>query len=69
MRWWTKSLLLKKMRELLSIGDTVTKEKYELLKSLNLLEDSTFDFALAGGILVVLLLLAYYADSFYESFL
>jgi cyclic-di-AMP phosphodiesterase PgpH len=53
-----KKFVIKKDDRIISIGDTVTKEKYELLKTLNLLEDSTFDFALAGGILVVLSLLA-----------
>lgn len=52
-----KKFVIKKDDRIISIGDTVTKEKYELLKTLNLLEDSTFDFALAGGILVVLSLL------------
>lgn len=53
-----KKFIIKKGDRIINIGDTVTQDKYEVLKALNLLEDSTFDFALAAGILVVLLLLA-----------
>lgn len=47
-----------KGRTIISVGDVVTLDKYELLKNLNLLEESSFDFWLAGGILAILLLLA-----------
>ncbi|RCX13849.1 hypothetical protein DFR58_11685 [Anaerobacterium chartisolvens] len=53
-----KKIMIKKDERILAINETVTKEKYELLKELNLLEESSFDFALAGGILIVLLMLS-----------
>jgi cyclic-di-AMP phosphodiesterase PgpH len=53
-----KKFIIKKDDRILSSGDTVTVDKYEVLKALNLLEDSNYDFTLASGIFIVLLLLS-----------
>ncbi len=52
-----KSIVIKKGERVINQNERVTKAKYDILKELNLLHDSSFDFALAGGILTVLLLL------------
>lgn len=52
-----KEIILKG-KTILDVGDIVTVNKYELLKDLNLLEESRFDFGLAAGIFIILLLLA-----------
>ena len=44
---------------ILSFGDTVTEDKLEVLKELNLLESGKFDYTFAVGILAVILLLAF----------
>lgn len=44
---------------ILSFGDTVTEDKLEVLKELNLLESGRFDYAFALGILLVVLMLAF----------
>ncbi|MGE5614874.1 MAG: HD family phosphohydrolase [Bacillota bacterium] len=58
---------------ILSIGDIVTEDKLEVLKELNLLETGRFDFAFAGGILAIILLLAallcLYLRFFYARYL
>ncbi|NTV89856.1 MAG: phosphohydrolase, partial [Clostridiales bacterium] len=43
---------------ILSVGDTVTEDKLEVLKELNLLDDGRIDFVFAMGILALLILLA-----------
>lgn len=43
---------------ILSVGDIVTEDKLEVLRELNLLETGKFDFAFAGGIAAIVLLLA-----------
>ncbi|MFZ5989012.1 MAG: HD family phosphohydrolase [Bacillota bacterium] len=60
---------IKKGQRILSVGDVVTEDKLKVLEDLNLLETkSKFDYALAGGILVVLgmlsLLLILYMNNF-----
>lgn len=52
---------------ILSFGDTVTSDKLEVLKELNLLETSRFDYAFMAGILGIVLLLAM-ALMFYMKF-
>ncbi|MCX7710300.1 MAG: HDIG domain-containing protein [Clostridia bacterium] len=48
-----------KGQRIISQGDIVTEDKFEVLKELNLVEtDSRFDFGFAAGVLVVLVLLA-----------
>lgn len=44
---------------ILSYGDTVTEDKLEVLKKLNLLETGKLDYAFIGGILAITLLLAF----------
>lgn len=44
---------------ILSYGDIVTKDKLEVLRELNLLETGKFDYAFAGGILAIILFLAF----------
>ena len=56
---------------ILSYGDIVTEDKLEVLNELNLLETGTLDYAFAGGILAILLLLAFllvlYLHFFYNK--
>lgn len=44
---------------ILSFGDVVTEDKLELLRELNLLETGRFDYAFAGGIMAIILFLAF----------
>lgn len=44
---------------ILSFGDTVTEDKLEILRELNLLETGKLDYAFSGGILAIVLLLAF----------
>lgn len=44
---------------ILSVGDIVTEDKLEVLRELNLLETSKFDYVFALGILAILLLMAF----------
>ena len=44
---------------ILSFGDIVTEDKLEVLRELNLLETDSFDYAFAGGILLVVLMLSF----------
>ncbi len=44
---------------ILSFGDIVTEDKLEVLRELNLLETDSFDYAFAGGILAVVLMLSF----------
>jgi len=52
-----KEIILKG-KTIVDVGDVITFEKYQLLEELNLLEENRFDYSLAFGILIVLLLLA-----------
>lgn len=56
---------------ILSYGDIVTEDKLEVLRELNLLETGKLDYAFAGGILAILLLLAFllilYLHIFYNK--
>lgn len=58
---------------ILSYGDIVTKDKLEVLRELNLLETGKFDYAFAGGILAIILFLAFllvlYIHQFCNKFL
>lgn len=54
----SKKAIIKKDTRIINKGDTVTKEKYLLLSSLNLLQKSGIDYSLAAGILIVFLLLS-----------
>ncbi|MCX8130266.1 MAG: HDIG domain-containing protein [Clostridia bacterium] len=54
-----KKVIIKKNERLISVNEVITTEKYDILKELNLLEESNFDFALAAGVLIILLLLAF----------
>lgn len=58
---------------ILSYGDIVTEDKLEVLRELNLLETGKMDYAFAGGILAIILLLAFllilYLHLFYSKFL
>ena len=53
-----KKVIIKKGDKIIGVNEPVTKDVYALLDALNLLEESKFDFALAGGILAILILLA-----------
>ncbi|HHW30547.1 MAG TPA: HDIG domain-containing protein [Clostridiaceae bacterium] len=49
-------VIIKKGSRILSIGDTVTEDKYRVLQDLNLIETGKFDYSFAFGIFVVVLL-------------
>lgn len=44
---------------IVSFGDIVTEDKLEVLRELNFLETDSFDYAFAGGILLVVLMLSF----------
>jgi len=50
-----KEIILKG-KTIVDVGDVITFEKYQLLEELNLLEESRFDFGLASGIFIILIL-------------
>lgn len=51
-------VIIKKGSRILSIGDTVTEDKFRVLQDLNLIETGKFDYAFAFGIFVVVLLMS-----------
>ncbi|HOA97780.1 MAG TPA: HDIG domain-containing protein [Acetivibrio saccincola] len=54
------TVIIEKGQRILSVGDTVTKDKLKVLEDLNLLETkSRFDYSLAGAILIILVMLSF----------
>jgi putative nucleotidyltransferase with HDIG domain len=53
---------------IISFGDTVTEDKLEVLRELNLLETGGFDYAFAGGILLVVLMLSFLLILYLHNF-
>ncbi len=53
---------------IISYGDTVTEDKLEVLRELNLLETGKFDYAFAGGILCIILILFFLLVLYLNNF-
>lgn len=54
------TVIIEKGQRILSVGDTVTKDKLKVLEDLNLLETkSRFDYSLAGAIFIILAMLSF----------
>lgn len=69
-----KKVIIKKDERIISTGEVVTLDKYNVLKELNLLEtDSRFDYGFVAGLLFMIIMLAVmlilYIRFFYKAFL
>lgn len=62
-----KQIILEGSR-IISYGDTVTADKLEVLKELNLIETGKFDYTFAGGILCIILIVSFLLVLYLNNF-